>query len=77
MRSVHKTYSNGEITVHWRSELCCHSAICITRLPQVFSLSRSPWINMQGASTEKIKEIVELCPTCALSWELDGGNMEK
>lgn len=64
----HREYTNGEITVYWKPELCCHSTICIRRLPRVFNLSRRPWIDMQGADTHKIIEVVDQCPTDALSY---------
>jgi uncharacterized Fe-S cluster protein YjdI len=68
MKKVYKEYTNGEIIVEWRSELCNHSGICITELPSVFDVLDRPWINMKGASTEEIIATVEACPTRALAW---------
>jgi putative redox protein len=62
-------YSNDEITVHWKQELCKHSARCVSGLPTVFDVQKHPWINMQGASTEAILAQVAQCPTGALSAE--------
>jgi putative redox protein len=63
------TYSNADITVVWKPELCKHSARCATQLPQVFKPGEKPWINMDGATTQEIKDQVARCPTGALSIE--------
>lgn len=62
-----KEYSNGEITVVWKQELCTHSANCARGLHAVFNPKARPWINMQGASTQQIREQVAKCPSGALS----------
>jgi putative redox protein len=61
------TYTNDDITVVWKPELCMHSARCATQLPQVFNPAARPWINMDGATSEEIREQVAKCPTGALS----------
>lgn len=62
-----RTYTNGEITVEWRPELCVHCEACITGLPQVFDLSKRPWVNIHGATSEQIVKQVSECPDGALS----------
>jgi len=61
-------YTNGDITVVWKPELCKHSGRCVTQLPKVFNLKTKPWVTMTGADSETIKLQVEKCPTGALSW---------
>lgn len=64
-------YSNGEITVVWKPEACQHSTVCwkgITGLPQVFQPGKKPWIDVQGAPSERIREQIERFPSGALSW---------
>jgi len=68
MRSVTKNYTNGEITVVWKNELCSHSTICFHGLPSVFDPRKNPWINMDGADTDRIIEQVKHCPSGALSF---------
>ncbi|MGZ3904228.1 MAG: (4Fe-4S)-binding protein [Bacteroidia bacterium] len=63
-----KKYSNGEITVVWQQNLCTHSKMCWKNLRDVFDPLKRPWINMDGASTEKIIERVDGCPSKALTW---------
>ena len=80
---VVKRYSNGEITVIWQPDLCCHSTICYTELPSVFDPSSRPWIRPHNAKSDQIIKIVKACPTDALMYEVDqektqtpDGNME-
>jgi len=68
MKKVYREYTNGIITVEWRSELCDHSAVCINELPEVFNMLHIPWVDMSGASTEEIMSVVDACPTRALAW---------
>lgn len=63
-----KHYSNGEITVVWKPELCRHTGICARGLPQVFSPTRRPWVVLDFADTAEITAQVERCPSGALSW---------
>lgn len=60
-------YSNGEVTVLWRPDVCKHSGRCVTQLHSVFNAQAHPWINMQGASTQQIIDQVNKCPTGAIS----------
>ncbi len=63
-----KKYTNGEVTIVWKPDLCCHSGICVSELPEVFQRDNIPWIDPMGATTGRIIEQVERCPTEALSY---------
>ncbi|MGG9971237.1 (4Fe-4S)-binding protein [Ferruginibacter sp. SUN002] len=60
-------YTNGEITVLWKPDICTHSGICARGLFEVFNPNRKPWIDMSQADTQTIIEQVKKCPSGALS----------
>lgn len=65
---ITKKYSNGEITVVWKSGLCIHSKKCWTGLPEVFNPKEKPWIKPDAAGTDAIIAQVNICPSGALSY---------
>ena len=62
-----KEYTNGEVTVVWKPEICTHSGVCVRGLPQVFQPREKPWVKIDAADTESIIEQVKQCPSGALS----------
>ena len=64
------SYSNDEITVEWDSETCIHSAVCVNNLGGVFNLQKKPWVNVDGDTKEAIMELIDTCPSRALSYKL-------
>lgn len=71
MENISKKYTNGEVTVIWKPKLCIHAGTCFTELPKVFIPYERPWVNMDGAPTEKIIETVKQCPSAALSYYMN------
>jgi uncharacterized Fe-S cluster protein YjdI/CDGSH-type Zn-finger protein len=70
---VERSYSSDSIVVHWNSDRCIHAAMCLNGLPEVFDVQRRPWISVESASADRIAQVVEWCPTGALTYErLDG-----
>ena len=76
MTRLKKNYTNGEITVVWQPDLCIHSTNCFKGLPQVFNPQQRPWVNMDVASTEAIRNQVEQCPSGALSYFINDQKTE-
>ncbi|MAP54264.1 (4Fe-4S)-binding protein [Altibacter sp.] len=66
-----KEYSNGEVTVLWKPELCIHSAKCVHNLPEVFKPKEKPWVQVANSNTEAIINTVKACPSGALSHYLN------
>ncbi len=72
-----RKYSNGEIIVFWEPSKCIHAGECVRGLPQVFNREQRPWVNMKGASSKDIMQIIDRCPSGALSYEMakDSGKL--
>ena len=69
-----KEYSNGAITIIWQPGLCIHAERCFKGLPAVFDPSVRPWVNPQGANTDRIVAQVMECPSGALSYRMENDN---
>jgi len=70
-KDITKKYTNGEVTVVWKPNVCKHSRVCwskTTGLPEVFNPMERPWIKMENAPSERIVEQVKKCPSGALSF---------
>lgn len=72
-----KEYTNGEVTIVWKPELCIHSKKCIEGLPAVFEYGARPWIKPEGAATDEIIAQVKTCPSGALSTYLNAEGKPK
>ena len=71
MKDITKKYTNGEVTIVWKPDICIHSAICFKGLGEVFDPRKRPWITPEGSTTEKIVEQVKKCPSGALSYYMN------
>jgi len=78
-KKIVKEYSNGDITIVWKPDLCIHSTHCWKGedgLLDVFNPREKPWINPEGATSEQIMNQVEKCPSGALSYYKNGETQE-
>ena len=64
-------YSNKDITIIWRPNVCIHSKICWHGLKEVFDPARRPWILPEAAASQTIMEQVDKCPSGALSYVIN------
>lgn len=62
-----KEYTNGEVTIVWEQDICIHAAECVKNLPRVFNPRERPWIRAENATSEQIIEVVNKCPSGAIS----------
>jgi len=67
-KDITMKYSNEDITVVWKPKMCIHSTKCWKELRDVFNPTERPWVKMDGATTERIIEQVNCCPSGALSY---------
>ncbi|MDR0972284.1 MAG: (4Fe-4S)-binding protein [Bacteroidales bacterium] len=71
MRNITKKYTNGEVTIVWQPNMCCHSGLCAQTLPKVFRPMEKPWIVPENGTTEQIVDTIKLCPSGALSYKMN------
>ena len=64
-----KEYSNGELTVVWKPDVCIHSGNCVKGLPEVFKPGERPWVKVDKASSEELRKTIDTCPSGALSYK--------
>jgi uncharacterized Fe-S cluster protein YjdI len=61
-------YKNSDITIVWKPKACIHSKKCWKELGGVFKPMEKPWVKVDGATTERIVEQINCCPSGALSY---------
>jgi methylamine---glutamate N-methyltransferase subunit C len=71
-RDDRKSYKGKAITIHDNRGICSHAADCTERLARVFNHDEQPWINPDNAEVDEIIEIIDACPSGALSYTIDG-----
>jgi len=62
------TYSNKDLTIIWKPDVCIHSKICWHGLRQVFDPAKRPWIMPDAADSATIMAQIDKCPSGALSY---------
>jgi len=72
-----KKYTNDEITVIWKPDICIHSGNCVRGLGNVFNPKDRPWIKMYSATTDEIIQAVNNCPSGALTYKRNSDLSEK
>ena len=65
-----RDYEGEGITIHWNSEICQHSGICARGLAAVFQPNERPWIKIENGTAQEISEVIDRCPSKALSYTL-------
>ncbi|WP_107484196.1 (4Fe-4S)-binding protein, partial [Streptomyces sp. NRRL B-24572] len=63
-----KEYEGEGITVTFEPRRCLHAAECVHGLPEVFDLSRRPWVLPDAAEPDRVAEVVRRCPSGALQY---------
>lgn len=63
-----RSYEGDGIEVLYEVRRCIHAAECVKGLHDVFDPDRRPWIDPRRATADRIAEVVERCPTGALTY---------
>jgi len=73
-RSGEKTarYEGKTLTILDNRSVCAHAGICTDRLATVFRMGQEPWIDPDGAAQAQVIDVINACPSGALSYELAG-----
>jgi CDGSH-type Zn-finger protein len=66
------SYAGKEITIHNNVMLCSVAGHCHKELETVFNVHRDPWIEPDEGTLERIKALIEKCPSGALSYSING-----
>ena len=70
-------YPSGEVDVFWDGRLCIHVGECTRAKGELFVGGRDPWCDPDRASVEEAVDVVERCPTGALTYAVkDGATVE-
>ncbi|MGV6801149.1 MAG: CDGSH iron-sulfur domain-containing protein [bacterium] len=61
------TYRGENVHVNWDRRLCIHAAECGRAKGDLFQAGRDPWCQPDITQREEVEEVVNRCPTGALS----------
>lgn len=61
-------YPGDEIDVRWDQQLCLHIGECVQAKGNLFVGERQPWCIPNESSAAEVREVVERCPSGALSY---------
>ncbi|HDY69610.1 MAG TPA: thiamine pyrophosphate-binding protein [Actinobacteria bacterium] len=63
---------NGKITIHDNRGICSHAGYCTSCGPRVWKMGEEPWIDPDGDTATRIIEVINKCPSGALSYTCGG-----
>jgi len=69
-------FPGDAIDVTWDERLCIHIGECGQAEGDLFVMGRDPWCNPDLAALDDVAEVVERCPTGAISYQVKGGTGE-
>lgn len=76
-KEITKKYTNGELTIVWKPKACIHAAECVKALPKVYNPKIRPWLKIENATTEELKDQIMKCPSGALSYYMNEGENQE
>jgi CDGSH-type Zn-finger protein/ferredoxin len=64
-------YVGKELTIHDNRSTCAHAGFCTKHSPNVFNVTREPWIDPDRDPAAKTIDTIKMCPSGALSYTLN------
>jgi CDGSH-type Zn-finger protein/uncharacterized Fe-S cluster protein YjdI len=74
---VAKRFEGTSVDVEWDGRLCIHMGECGRADNDLFVAGRKPWCQPDLVQIRDVTEVVERCPTGALTYSRKDGNAEK
>lgn len=71
------SYPGERIDVEWDTRLCIHIGECGKSEGELFMAERKPWCDPDKIRVEHVVEIVERCPTGALTYQAKNGQISE
>jgi uncharacterized Fe-S cluster protein YjdI len=66
-------YAGEKVDVSWDGRLCIHMGECVRAKGDLFVAGRQPWCRPDLVSVSQTREVVERCPSGALTYVAKGG----
>lgn len=73
-KNMDRRYSGENVDITYNAKRCIHAEECIHRLGEVFDKNRRPWILADATTSDRVAEVVTLCPSGALHYESKDGS---
>jgi CDGSH-type Zn-finger protein/uncharacterized Fe-S cluster protein YjdI len=67
-------YRGEKATVTWNGKLCIHMGECGRAQGELFVGGRQPWCDPDLAGDDEVQDVVERCPTGALTAQFEDGS---
>lgn len=74
MAKRRQTYEADEIIVTFDPDVCIHSTLCVTELPDVFDVKRKRWVRPELQPPDVVAKQVMRCPSGALQFVRKNAN---
>jgi len=66
------SYAGKNITIHDNRSICAHAGHCTEHSPAVFSMTAKPWIDANADAVAQTVATIQMCPSGALAYSIDG-----
>jgi CDGSH-type Zn-finger protein/uncharacterized Fe-S cluster protein YjdI len=68
-------YPGRDVEIAWDERLCIHIGECGRAAGELFVGGRKPWCDPDLATAEEVRDVVERCPSGALTYAFKDGSM--